>query len=497
MEAASTASSASSSLEAVGGSPDYLNLGMFSTSSLQQHSGDVLVGSGFGSALGNGFGSNDVTASSVGGVAGSSASSTTATTSNTTGTSFDLSDFPSLGGGVGVSSSANSNAGGLAAALRQQQLLAHQQQQQQQQQQQMLQPVIAAAKGGAAGASGMYRLPMTGSNGNFNMATEDFPVLSGGPAPPPTTGSSVVGVGGVAGSNGPLSVSASSLLGNANSVPSISRTPSNGGASGLYGDLESGPTTHLEGAAPGLLAGAGLTGLGGLRALQSNATNPTPVLPANMSRAPASIGAGTIGTALPAPPASSSGPVAGSALQGDYGLLGLLGVIRMTDADRNALALGSDLTLLGLNLGSAEHIYNTLTSPWLSTDSSQPTKDPHYQLPSCYYMQPPALKTGHLSKFQLETLFYIFYALPKDVLQAYAAQELYSREWRYHGELKLWFKRVGPSDGLAVNTSTGSTQYLYFDINSWERRLFNVSLNQNLSNGFLPEEDVRVKFPNS
>jgi CCR4-NOT transcription complex subunit 2 len=113
-------------------------------------------------------------------------------------------------------------------------------------------------------------------------------------------------------------------------------------------------------------------------------------------------------------------------------------------------------------------------------------------------MQPPALKTGHLSKFQLETLFYIFYALPKDVLQAYAAQELYSREYRYHGELKLWFKRAGPTDGVAANSATtGAPQYLYFDINSWERRLFNGNMNQNITNGFLSEEDVRVKFPSS
>lgn len=110
-------------------------------------------------------------------------------------------------------------------------------------------------------------------------------------------------------------------------------------------------------------------------------------------------------------------------------------------------------------------------------------------------MQPPALKTGHLSKFQVETLFYIFYALPRDVLQAYAAQELYSREWRYHADSKLWFKRAGPSDGV-TNPSGGTQQYLYFDINSWERRLFNGSI-QNITSGFLPEEDVRVKFPSS
>lgn len=113
----------------------------------------------------------------------------------------------------------------------------------------------------------------------------------------------------------------------------------------------------------------------------------------------------------------------------------------------------------------------------------------------CYYMQPPALKTGHLSKFQLETLFYIFYALPKDVLQAYAAQELYAREWRYHIESKLWFKRATPSDGVPSNNSS-VVQYIYFDVNSWERRMYG-NVNQNIAGGFLSEEDVRVKFPSS
>lgn len=39
-----------------------------------------------------------------------------------------------------------------------------------------------------------------------------------------------------------------------------------------------------------------------------------------------------------------------------FGLLGLLHVIRMTDADLNTLALGLDLTTLGLNLNSPEYV---------------------------------------------------------------------------------------------------------------------------------------------
>ena len=43
-----------------------------------------------------------------------------------------------------------------------------------------------------------------------------------------------------------------------------------------------------------------------------------------------------------------------SALNDRFGLFGLLNVIRMTDQDLNTLALGTDLTLLGLNLNSPE-----------------------------------------------------------------------------------------------------------------------------------------------
>ncbi len=110
-------------------------------------------------------------------------------------------------------------------------------------------------------------------------------------------------------------------------------------------------------------------------------------------------------------------------------------------------------------------------------------------------MQPPALKTGHLSKFQLETLFYIFYAMPRDLLQAFAAQELYTREWRYHMELKLWFKRAGVADGIALSSS--AVQYIYFDISTWERRLASGSMSQNIVAGLLSEDEVRVKFQSS
>jgi hypothetical protein len=331
---------------------------------------DLLLGaSGFGSSsLGNGFGNADAATSGT-----ATGGSSSGTTSNT---AFDLSDFPSLGGGaVGGSSGASTGAAsdatgnssgsnGLAAALRQQQqLLAHQQmlqgssQKQQQQQQQQQQ-------------NNLYRLAMQGgaNGGNFTIATEDFPALPG--APPSSSGAG----NGNAGSGSSLLMGGSTVnssQGGFAGAPSRSTVGANG-SGGLYGnDLDSSGQvggssvgTQLEGA--GLLGGSGLGGLGALGGLQQSSSGNQSSQLGMQSRLASGSGGG------------SSGSATGTALSGDYGLLGLLGVIRMTDADRNALALGSDLTMLGLNLGSSEHIYNTFSGPW--SESSGNTKEPHYQV---------------------------------------------------------------------------------------------------------------------
>lgn len=66
-------------------------------------------------------------------------------------------------------------------------------------------------------------------------------------------------------------------------------------------------------------------------------------------------------------------------------------------------------------------------------------------IPNCYY-NPPIMKPNHFVKYQLETLFYVFYSMPKDIVQAYAAQELYARGWRYHSERSIWLKRANLRD---------------------------------------------------
>jgi hypothetical protein len=90
---------------------------------------------------------------------------------------------------------------------------------------------------------------------------------------------------------------------------------------------------------------------------------------------------GEDGKLTPSPSGGSS-----KAAAEQFGLLGLLNVIRMTDPDLNTLALGSDLTTLGLNLNASDSLYTTFASPWAEGPT---TRDPKFFLPTCYTLQKP------------------------------------------------------------------------------------------------------------
>ncbi|TYI80689.1 hypothetical protein E1A91_D05G105700v1 [Gossypium mustelinum] len=149
-----------------------------------------------------------------------------------------------------------------------------------------------------------------------------------------------------------------------------------------------------------------------------------------------------------------------------FGLLGLQSVIKMTNPDLTSLALGIDLTTLGLNLNSSENLHKTFGSPW----SDEPAKgDPEFTVPQCYYAkQPPALHQGYFSKFTVDALFYIFYSMSKDEAQLYAANELYNRGWFYHKEFRFWFMRVPNVEPLVKTNTYERGSYHYFDPNSFE-----------------------------
>ena len=70
---------------------------------------------------------------------------------------------------------------------------------------------------------------------------------------------------------------------------------------------------------------------------------------------------------------------------------------------------------------SLRPLHTSFTSPY-GQRMSYAAHD--FRLPGCYKMQAPQLKLQLFQKFALETLFYIFYSMPRDILQVAAAQEL-------------------------------------------------------------------------
>ncbi|KAI9221075.1 hypothetical protein BC828DRAFT_381990 [Blastocladiella britannica] len=178
------------------------------------------------------------------------------------------------------------------------------------------------------------------------------------------------------------------------------------------------------------------------------------------------------------PPATAAMPQQSTADR--FGLLGLLSIIRLPDPDLNALALGSDLTSLGLSLTSTEVLYPTFVSPFaeqpltLSTLTGLPL-EPEYHLPPSYAVSLPAASAGtaglasKLVAFSDETLFYLFYAQPRDAAQDLAAGELYARHWRYHRTMQLWLTKDPQTEPVVKTPQFERGVFVVFDVGAWEK----------------------------
>ncbi|XP_025832151.1 CCR4-NOT transcription complex subunit 2 [Agrilus planipennis] len=161
-----------------------------------------------------------------------------------------------------------------------------------------------------------------------------------------------------------------------------------------------------------------------------------------------------------------------SMVNDQFGIVGLLTFIRAAETDPNlvSLALGQDLTALGLNLNSPDNLYPTFGGPWAEHPCRPQDIDfhvpPEYLVNSAIRDKLAALK---LNRYKDDLLFFLFYNYCGDVLQIAAATELYSREWRYHTEEKMWITQV-PGMVLMEKTSTYERgTYYFFDANNWRK----------------------------
>lgn len=140
-------------------------------------------------------------------------------------------------------------------------------------------------------------------------------------------------------------------------------------------------------------------------------------------------------------------------------MLGLASTINCAHSDPKSFSLGFDgessLSFkTTTSTSKTEYLSLTMNSPWVSGVES--ANDLNNVLPSCYNVQESPHASTKMSSFTEETLFYIFYGMPRDRLQELAASELtLKRNWRFHKELRLWFL---PSSALLPGAKLGPSQ---------------------------------------
>ncbi|RMX41896.1 hypothetical protein pdam_00006627 [Pocillopora damicornis] len=155
-----------------------------------------------------------------------------------------------------------------------------------------------------------------------------------------------------------------------------------------------------------------------------------------------------------------------------FGMIGLLTFIRAAETEPNlvTLALGSDLTTLGLNLNSPESLYHTFGSPF--ADSPCRPHEIDYHVPSEYRINSfirDKLAPIKLSRYTEDLLFYLYYTNGGDILQLAAAAELYARDWRYHKDERLWLTRAPGVDPQVKTNSYERGTYYFFDCSTWRK----------------------------
>lgn len=176
-----------------------------------------------------------------------------------------------------------------------------------------------------------------------------------------------------------------------------------------------------------------------------------------------------------------------------FGLAGLLRMIHSESPDVASLAVGQDLMTLGLDLNQPEYaslfamvfrspsdnpidcvpsspLHTSFASPFVSSMSAVPLEQ-DFSLPSCYNVANIQPLQSRIPGFSDETLFYIFYSMPRDIMQELVAEELMGRKWRYHKLERCWLTRDETYPG-PVDVERGVSErgvYLLWDPASWKK----------------------------
>lgn len=116
-------------------------------------------------------------------------------------------------------------------------------------------------------------------------------------------------------------------------------------------------------------------------------------------------------------------------------------------------------------------LHPCFASPFASSPMSAVPIAPDFSLPPCYGVANVQALQTRITSFTDETLFFIFYTMPRDIMQELVAQELHARKWRYHKLEQTWLAR-DEAYAPPVVVENGVSErgvYLCWDPSSWKR----------------------------
>ncbi|KAF9881815.1 not2 family protein [Colletotrichum karsti] len=166
-------------------------------------------------------------------------------------------------------------------------------------------------------------------------------------------------------------------------------------------------------------------------------------------------------------------PLAGLAPIDKFGMKGLR-MLMNNYPSYGALVQGMDPNDFNLNVNSPEPISTQIYS--LFDDTPPRPAIPNVRLPECYKVTNVQPIDTKIPSFNEETLFWIFYSCPQDMKQLLAANELHTRNWRWHKKMHFWLTK----DELMMPASLGPHHergyYIVWDTATWRKERRELTL---------------------
>ena len=158
----------------------------------------------------------------------------------------------------------------------------------------------------------------------------------------------------------------------------------------------------------------------------------------------------------------------------EFGVRGILTLQKNLTDDKSLLAKGKDLSVIEQNKVNIDSMSSYFSGPQQDQEIGA-SEFPEFTLPPSYFISKPILKAKMIRSYQVETLFYVFYNMPGELVQSCVADELYKRNWVYDPKKQTWF------------TNTGE-EWKTFDVSRFE-----IVTTMPSAGPFLSKEDVCVK----